>query len=97
MKIVWKPLDDIRLLLGRDFIKNTNHIKFVKVSMPVFLTNKGNAASARTAKFDSSDDILTYLDKSFISTFYYYKHMFQNYQDAAGIIKSYLVVRYYAE
>lgn len=97
MKIVWKPLDELRLLLGRDFIKDTNHIKFVKVSMPVFLTNEGNAASAKTAKFESSDDLLNYLTKSYISTFYYYKHEFRNYQDAAGIIKSCLIVRYYAE
>lgn len=97
MKIVWKPLEDIKLLLGRNFISNTNHIKFVKIAMPIFLTNEGKAASAKTAKFESSDDLLNYLNKQYISTFYYYKHMFQNYQAASGIINNYLIVRFYAE
>lgn len=97
MKIVWRPLEDIRMLLGRDFMKNTNHIKFVKVDMPIFLTNEGKAASAKTAKFESSDDLLNYLNKQYISTFYYYKHMLQNYQDVSGIIHNYLIVRFYAE
>lgn len=97
MKIVWKPLEDIKLLLGRDFIRNTYNIKFVKVDMPIFLTNEGKPASAKTAKFESSDDLLNYLNKQYISTFYYYKHMFQNYQDVSGIIHHFLIVRFYAE
>lgn len=98
MKLVWKPLEDLRLMFGRKFIKNVDrNVKFVKVDAPIFLTANGNAGVAESAKFESSDELVNYINNQYITHFYYYLHEFRNVIDANGQNKTWLVVRFHTE
>lgn len=97
MKIVWKPLEDIKLSLFGRKQKLLSNISFVKVRQPIFLTNTGVAAAAKTVKFKDSEELLENLNSSFISTVYYLKHEHRNYIDDSGVTQTCLILRYYAE
>lgn len=96
MKIVWKPFEDARLILGFNFRMNKN-VKFKITPMPILLTDNGQAASVKTYKFNDIDELQHFINNSNFTTFYYYYHEYYNVMEQSGNIKTYLKVRFYGE
>jgi uncharacterized membrane protein YkgB len=97
MKIVWKPFEDARLILGFDFRMNKNNTKFKIMTHPVFLTDNGTPVIMKTYKFNDTDELQHFINNSNFTTFYYYYHEYYNVMEQSGNIKTYLKVRFYGE
>lgn len=100
MKIVWRPLDDVRIILGLNLRKIDKNIKFVKVNEPYGTSTINGVLKSivcKSYKFEDSDELLEYFNKSFISHVFYLKHEYRNIVDEFGTHKTILIVRFYAE
>lgn len=100
MKIVWKPLDDVRIILGLNLRKIDKNIKFVKYNEPygtAVINGKLVTIQCRTYRSEDNNELLEYFNKSFISHVFYFKHEYRNIVDEFGTTKTILVVRFYSE
>lgn len=91
MKLVCKPLEDIKLMLGLYRSKIDKNIKFVKVDSPVSLVNKFDKQIMITIcvrKFSSIKDLEDFLNTAYISHFYYLSH---------EVLSNCIKIRFYAE
>lgn len=100
MKIIWKPLEDVRIILGLNLRKLDRNIKFIKVNEPVsssIVNGVHVAFTCKTYRFENSDELLEHFNKSFISHVFYLKHEYRTIVDEFGITKEILVARFHSE